>query len=113
MSGRGEWHETASGGRVEVGTWTHEGRTFQALGAVLDGDRLACYPHADGTVRAWSGEILGHYRTLCSRPAVFFGHRSWQGERYYYMRATLADGSVYAIRGFGEGMIARGKRVAS
>ena len=69
------------GGSAELGIMTHEGRDFSALGAVVTETHIACYPHDDGTVRGWNGDRLGTYRVVSSRPAVFFGYRSWQGER--------------------------------
>lgn len=102
--------EAGDGVRVEVGTMTHDGRGFMATGAVVAPNYLACYPAADGTVKDWGGNTLGTYRVLSSRPAVFFGRQSWQGSRYYFMRATV-NGTVYALRGFGVGMLARGRAV--
>lgn len=108
---RSEWQTSADGAaRVEVGTFVHEGKEYAATGAAVTPDYLACYPRADGTVADWAGNVLGTYRVVSSRPAVFFGVRSWQGSRYFYMRATVG-GRVYALRGFGVGMLARGKAV--
>ena len=104
------WHNGPDGERAEVGTFVHEGRAFEASGALVSADHLICYPHEDGTVRDWQGNVLGTYRIISSRPAVFFGHSSHWGDRYYYMRATV-DGRTYSIRGFGTGMIAKGKAI--
>jgi len=104
---RSEWHTTPNA-QVEVATFTHEGHDCTNLGACISDTHLACYPASDGTVCDWQGNPIGTYRTLSSRPAVFFGHRSWQGSRYYYMRATV-NGRTYSLRGFGVGMLARGK----
>jgi hypothetical protein len=50
-------------------------------------------------------ETISH---LGSRRAIFFGHHSWQGSHFYYMRAAV-NGKKYSLRGFGVGMIAKGK----
>lgn len=107
MTSRSVWN-TGPEHRTECGIFVHEGREYSALGASVTPDRLVCYPHEDGTVRAWDGEVLGRYRILSSRPAIFFGRPSWIGSRYYCMRATVA-GRTYSLRGFGVGMIATGR----
>ena len=86
----------------------HEGRKFEAGGAVVTPDYLVAYPAADGRLNDWHGNEIGRYTVVSSRRAVFFGRMSHWGERFYYMRA-IVDGQVYSIRGFGVGMIARGK----
>lgn len=91
-------------------TVSHAGQSFTAGGAVITGNHLTAYPGDDGKLNDWHGNQIGTYTVISSRPAVFFGHRSWQGERYYFMRATV-NGARYSLRGFGKGMIARGKRV--
>ena len=92
-------------------TIEHEGRKFTAGGAIVTEDRLIAYPADNGQLKDWHGNVLGTYSVISSRDAVFFGHRSWWGSRYYYMRARLNNGSIYSLRGFGKGMIASGKRV--
>ncbi len=94
----------------------HAGRKFESRGAVVTDDYLIAYPSKqieDGSfpLKDWHGNTIGTWRTISTRPAVFFGYRSWVGSTYYYMRARLHDGRVYSLRGFGTGMIARGKRV--
>jgi hypothetical protein len=91
-------------------TFVHEGRQFTSGGAVVTNDYLIAYPGEDGVLTDWHGNTIGAYRVVSSKPAVFFGQHSWQGSRYYFMRAVV-NGSTYALRGFGVGMIARGKRV--
>lgn len=107
MDFHSEWNTDKS---AELGIIAHNGREYSALGAIVTPDYLACYPHADGTVKSWDGATLGPYQVLSSRLAVFFGHHSWQGSRYYYMRAIVRD-RTYSIRGFGVGMLARGRAV--
>jgi hypothetical protein len=92
-------------------TITHAGRSYTANGAAISDARIVCYIGNDNTVTDWHGNVIGTYRVTSSRPAVFFGRRSFYGSRYYYMRVTLHDGRVYAVRGFGKSMIAQGKRV--
>lgn len=89
-------------------TITLRGRDFTANGAVITDTRLIAYPAKDGRLNDWHGNQIGTYCVLSSRPAVFFGHRSWMADRYYYMRAKV-NGKLYSLRGFGEGMIATGK----
>lgn len=87
-----------------------QGKAFTAGGAIVTQDYLIAYPDKNGVLKDWHGNTIGTWRTISTRPAIFFGHRSWQGSTYYYMRATV-NGQQYTIRGFGEGMIARGKRI--
>ena len=91
-----------------VGAIEHDGRTFESGGGAVTPTHLACYPNNDGTVALWDGTVIGRYRWISSRPAIFFGYRSWRGARYYYGRAR-ANGVTYTLRGFGVGMLARGK----
>lgn len=91
-------------------TFNHEGKSFEAGGAIVTDDYLIAYPDGKGLLKDWHGNVIGSYRVISSRPAVFFGRHSWQGSRYYFMRATVND-AHYSIRGFGIGMIAKGKRV--
>lgn len=88
----------------------HEGRKFTSGGAIVTPEYLIAYPAKNGVLSDWHGNPIGTYSIIGARDATFFGHRSWQGSTYYYMRAHLPDGSTYSIRGFGIGMIARGKR---
>jgi hypothetical protein len=107
VTSRSVWN-TSPEVRAEVGIFVHEGREFAAGGAFVSPGHLVCYPHADGTVRAWDGEVLGRYRVVSSRRAIFFGRPSWIGSTYYYMRATVA-GHTYSLRGFGTGFVATGR----
>ncbi len=92
-------------------TFTHEGKAFSSGGAVVTDDYLIAYIGKFATVTDWHGNEIGTYKVISSRPAVFFGRRSWQGSTYYHMRAWLRDGRIFTLRGFGEGMVAKGKRV--
>jgi len=96
-------------GFAQIGIVIHNGREFASGGGYVDDSRIVCYPDK-GRAFDWNGKDLGSYRVISSRQAVFFGVRSWQGERYYFARVTLHDGRVYSVRGFGDGMVATGKR---
>lgn len=91
-------------------TIEYKGRKFTTGGAVVTDDYLIAYPDKECALKDWHGNVIGTYYVISSRPAIFFGHRSWVGDRYYYMRATIA-GKQYALRGFGLGMVAKGRRV--
>lgn len=93
-------------------TVTFEGRAFTSGGAVVTDTHLVAYPCQNGVLADWHGKRIGTWRELSSRPAIFFGYRSWIGNRYYYMRASV-NGRAYSLRGFGVGMIAMGKAVKS
>ena len=110
MNARSMWTTGPQGQHVEWGIIEHEGREYSAGGAYVSPEHLVCYPHEDGSVREWAGATLGSYRVVSSRPAVFFGRSSWQGDRHFYMWATV-QGRTYALRGFGPGMLARGRVV--
>lgn len=90
----------------------HNGHSFTSGGAFVSPDYLIAYPAKDGVLNDWHGNPIGTWRTVSSRPARFFGYRSCWGERYFYMRGTVS-GRTYALRGFGVGMIAKGKAVKS
>ena len=92
-------------------TFTHNGKSFTSGGAIVTPSYLMAYPSKGGMLTDWHGNAIGTYSIIGTRPAVFFGRRSWQGSTYYYMRAHLHDGSTYSLRGFGIGMLAMGKRV--
>ena len=92
-------------------TITHEGKAFTSGGAYASDDYLIAYPAANGVLTDWHGRPIGEWKTVATRRAVFFGYESWQGSTYYFMRARLTDGRAYALRGFGQGMIARGRRI--
>jgi len=92
---------------------THNGKTFESGGAFASDDYLIAYPAKDGVLTDWHGRQIGEWKLISERRAVFFGHESWMSSTYCYMRARLTDGRIYSLRGFGVGMIARGKRCKS
>lgn len=85
----------------------HDGRDFEAGGAVVLPDSIIAYPGPDGVLQDWHGNVLGTWRATSSWPV-----RSYIGSRMYQIEARVA-GVVYTGRGFGVGMIYRGKRKAS
>ena len=87
---------------------THNGRKFEAGGAVITPEYLIAYPDDGGVLRDWHGKEIGTYAFQTSRPAVFFGRRSWVGNTFYTMCAWV-NGKTYTLRGFGVGMIAKGR----
>ena len=89
-------------------TIEHEGRKFTSGGAVVSDAYLIAYPAANGVLTDWHGKQIGTWRTVSSRRAIFFGYQSWQGNTYYFMRATVG-GKQYSLRGFGVGMLAKGR----
>jgi hypothetical protein len=85
-------------------TFTHEGTPYTFGGAVITPDRIVAYPAADGVLKTWHGDVIGTWRAVASWPV-----RSWMGSRMYQIEAR-ALGFTYTGRGFGEGMIYRGRR---
>lgn len=89
-------------------TFTFEGRTFESGGAIVTDDAIVAYPRENGVLGDWHGNPIGTWKVTSSWPV-----RSYIGSRMYQIRATLDDGRTYTGRGFGEGMIYRGKRTQS
>jgi hypothetical protein len=89
-------------------TIEHNGRKFTCGGAFVSPTHLIAYPADNGRLNDWHGNQIGTYSITSSREAIFFGRRSWMASRYYFMRATV-NLQRYSLRGFGKGMIARGK----
>ena len=92
----------------ETGTVEFQGRTFEAGGAMVSPTHAVGYPHeeTDGrlTMRTWGGIVLGPASIVARWPV-----RSWVGSTMYQIEATIA-GRRYTGRGFGPGMVWRGKR---
>ena len=65
------------------------------------------YPGKDGILHTWHGEAIGSWKATSSWPI-----RSWVGSKMYQIEARIGD-VIYTGRGFGEGMIFKGKRKAS
>lgn len=99
----------------------HEGRKFEAGGAVVTpdyvigyvgkpvGDGMGCERFGDASRREltdWRGNRIGHIAL-----GAGWRVRSYIGSRMYQAYATV-DGVTYTGRTFGEGMSFRGKRCA-
>jgi hypothetical protein len=92
-------------------TIEHDGKTFEAGGAVITDDYLCAYPGKGGALNDWHGRKIGTYRVISSK-RMTFGRLSHWGEMYYWMRATV-NGREYSLRGFGVGMVAKGRAIKS
>lgn len=99
-------------------TFTHEGHTFESGGAAFNDAYLIAYPSDEVTnhgyaLKDWHGNIIGTWRKVSSVASwrMFGRGGSYMGDTYYFMRGKLTDGREYALRGFGVGMVAKGKRV--
>ncbi len=86
----------------------HKGRKFCSGGAIVTPDVIVAYPAKDGVLTDWHGEEIGRWKNVASwRPSS----SSWIGSIMYQIEARV-DGVLYTGRGFGVGMIYRGKRKA-
>jgi len=84
----------------------HEGRKFCSGGAVVTPKHCIAYPGKDGVLNDWHGKPVGTWRSVASWPI-----NSWIGSTMHQIEARV-DGVLYTGRGFGEGMLYRGKRKA-
>jgi hypothetical protein len=108
-------------------TFHHEGRAFTAGGAVVTPDRITAYLGKDGALTDWHGNRLGTYRLTATWRLPW---NAWQSSTMSQVRAVvriprdMAVGLVsaalspdtfatYTGRSLGEGMVFRGRRVAS
>ena len=78
----------------------------EAVGAVVTPDVIVAYPGTGGVLGDWHGNRIGSWEQVASWPV-----HSWMGSRMFQIEA-LVDGVLYTGRGFGVGMIYRGKRKA-
>ena len=85
-------------------TIEHDGRTFESGGAIVTPDHIVAYPKDNGVLGDWRGNPIGTWRIMSSWPM-----NSWMGSHMHQIESTV-DGVVYTGRGFGKGMIYRGKR---
>ena len=86
-------------------TFEHEGRKFEAGGAVVSDEYIVVYPRSDGKVCDWHGNVLGEAFVLSS----------WRTPRSYmaakmYSFAVYVNSVRYVGRGAGNGMLLRAKR---
>lgn len=93
---------------VETGcTITHEGRTFEAGGAVVTPDYVIAYLSLDGTryhITDWHGQHLANARIT----ATWRTPHSWLSDTMHQVEATI-DGITYTGRSGGAGLIWRGR----
>ena len=87
----------------EIGIIIHEGREYASRGATVTPTYAVAYPGKDGILKNWGGKAIGTWKAVASWPI-----RSYMGSRMYQIRAWI-DGRCYTGRGFGEGMLWRGK----
>jgi hypothetical protein len=88
-------------------TVTHEGRTFEAGGAVVTPGRIVAYLGRDGVLTDWHGKPLGNYRITASWSTP----HSFVSDTMHQVYATV-DGVTYTGRSAGVSMIFKGRRVA-
>lgn len=92
---------------VETGcVFEHDGRSFESGGAVVTAERAIAYPAAGGILNDWHGRPLGAWRATSS-----WRVNSYMGTRMYQIQARI-NGVLYTGRGFGEGCIWTGRRMA-
>lgn len=82
----------------------HEGRKFESGGSVVTDNYLIAYPGKGGVLKTWHGKPIGTWRIVAS-----WRVNSAYGSYMHQIEATV-DGITYTGRGFGEGMIFKGKR---
>lgn len=94
-----------------------EGKKFESGGAIVEPERFTAYigkkiePYGVGygyrwQVKAWGGEELGIAYQTGSWPV----NHMWNNTMYSYV--VRIGGVYYTARGYGEGMIVRGRRKA-
>jgi len=81
----------------------HEGRAFEAGGAIVTPTAIAAYVAADGVLTDWHGNSIGRWRETAR-----WRMRSYLGSYMHQLEATV-DGIVYTGRSFGVGMLYRGR----
>jgi hypothetical protein len=107
---KSEIHVATNGARVEVGTYTHEGRDFAALGSVVDEARgiLCAYVtrREDGShvLSTWGGETLAPL----VKTGTWLNRNTFGGfpVRMFAWRCTY-QGRSYSGRNAGDGMLLR------
>lgn len=101
------WQETPSHAKVELGSFDFHGRTFTALGAIVDhaAGRVVGYPTVDtgaGRLHAWDGSDLGSVRVVGRASGL--PDITGRPIKLICYRATV-DGRQYHGRGLGRGMV--------
>ena len=89
--------------RVEVGNFSHEGKSYSALGSAVDHDRgvVVGYPK-NGVLQSWDGKPIGTCR-IVSR---------WKNKRGIFSSEMcsyrcVVGGRTYVGRGGGDGLLLR------
>jgi hypothetical protein len=100
-----EYITTDTGARVEVSTFASQGRSFTALGSVVDHEKgiVTGYPKGD-VLNSWDNKPIGTCR-IVSRFRM--ARWSFAGGWYMYCYRAVVDGQPYYGRGLGDGMILR------
>lgn len=94
-----------NGAQIEVGTITHEGRDFAAMGSVIDESQGVIVGYPEGsTLKTWNGQVIDGLRLFVT--SSWRTPRSYVGDRMYSYRATY-KGRRYHGRGYGDGMLLR------
>ena len=83
---------------------THEGRTYEAGGAVVTPELCVAYLAKDGKVTDWHGAVLGTFRIVASWRTP----RSYVSSHMHAVHVTI-EGVLYKGRSAGLGMYFRGK----
>ena len=97
-----------NGATVEVGTITHEGQEFSALGSVIDEQNgvIVGYPKGD-SLTTWNGQPIEGLRLRIT--SSWRTPRSFVSDRMFAYSATY-KGKRYYGRGAGDGMLLRLRR---
>ncbi len=85
----------------------HEGREFEARGAVVTPAVIVAYPAAGGILQDWHGQAIGTWRAV----SIWKTPRSYLSATMSQIEA-IVDGITYTGRGAGVGMIYKGKAKA-
>jgi hypothetical protein len=86
----------------------HNGRKFEAGGAVVTPDYIVAYPGEDGVLNDWHGRAIGTWRAV----STWKTPRSFYSSTMSQIEATV-DSVIYTGRGAGLSMIYRGRRKAA
>lgn len=96
-------------------TFTHGGHAFTAGGAIVTPDRIIAYPRANGALGDWHGRPIGTWRITSTWRLPRWSHIGGWYMHQIEARVNIPGErniAVYTGRGFGEGMIYRGRRTA-
>ena len=104
------FHKQENGAVVEVGVFSHEAKTFSALGSVVDpasGIIIGYVSHAGGKAHltTWDGDYI--LPIVCVSTWDIRNRHTGERTRMCAYRATDAHGVRYSGRGLGDGMLLR------